>query len=150
MTRRHPPTLGDALAAAGRSATPRKRPVARPGRRRTRKGGKGDLSDRLAGVLALAGIPYAREQRFHHARKWRFDFVVGRSVLKVAVECDGGIWSGGRHNRGKGYQDDCQKLNEATAMGWVVLRVTAGQIRDGSALAWIERTLTARGGGREG
>jgi very-short-patch-repair endonuclease len=58
------------------------------------------------------------EHRFAPPRKWRFD----RAWLdqRVAVELDGGQWmpGGGRHNR----DSDREKLNEAAARGWRVLR----------------------------
>lgn len=42
----------------------------------------------------------------------------------MAVEIDGGVWTGGRHVRGAGFVRDCDKLNEAAALGWRVLRFT--------------------------
>lgn len=49
---------------------------------------------------------------------------------RVAVECDGGTYSGGRHTRGDGYRRDAEKLNAAAALGWRVFRVTADMLRD--------------------
>ncbi len=46
----------------------------------------------------------------------------------VAVEIEGGIWTGGRHTRGKGYQGDMEKYNAAQLYGWKVLRYTPDQI----------------------
>jgi very-short-patch-repair endonuclease len=62
------------------------------------------------------------EFRFHPKRRWRFDFAW--PAEKIAVECEGGTWSGGRHTRGKGYEGDCEKYNEAVILGWRVLRFT--------------------------
>jgi hypothetical protein len=42
----------------------------------------------------------------------------------VAVEFEGGIWSNGRHIRGKGYARDVEKYNLAVLEGWRVLRYT--------------------------
>jgi len=83
------------------------------------------------------------EHRFHPVRKWRFD----RAWIpyKVAVEVEGGTFSGGRHVRGLGFQKDCTKYNEAALLGWIVLRVTARHIEDGRALVWLRRALTERG-----
>lgn len=44
---------------------------------------------------------WVREHRFHPARRWRFDFAWPE--LLFAVEVEGGIWTGGRHNRGSGF-----------------------------------------------
>jgi very-short-patch-repair endonuclease len=62
------------------------------------------------------------EYRFHPKRLWRFDFAY--PDLKIAVEFEGAIWSNGRHNRGSGFIKDCEKYNEATLMGWKILRYT--------------------------
>ena len=59
-------------------------------------------------------------------RKWRFDFA--DLVSKVAVELQGGIWSGGRHGRGYGIVGDYEKLNEAQFCGWDVIQLSAKQI----------------------
>jgi very-short-patch-repair endonuclease len=58
-----------------------------------------------------------REFYFH---RWRFDFAWPK--LKVAVEIDGGTFTGGNHVRGVGYQRDCKKNNKAQLEGWVVMR----------------------------
>lgn len=42
----------------------------------------------------------------------------------IAIELEGGIWSGGRHTRGKGFEGDCDKYNEAALAGWTVFRLT--------------------------
>lgn len=61
-------------------------------------------------------------------RRWRFDFAWPDRML--AVEIDGGAFSGGRHTRGTGFVEDCRKLNAATLMGWRVLRFTSGDLDD--------------------
>src|SRR5688572_23096660 len=80
-----------------------------------------------------------REVRFHPTRRWRFD--IAWPEKKVAVEVDGGSWIGGRHTTGSGFEKDCEKLSEAAALGWRVLRVTPRQIESGQALGWLERAL---------
>lgn len=96
---------------------------------------------KLEALLALhiraAGLPEpVREHRFAPDRRWRFDF--SWPDCKLAVEVEGGIWVNGRHSRGKGMQDDMVKYNRATVLGWRVLRVSAGMIESGDALAAIE------------
>ena len=75
-----------------------------------------------------------REHRFDAVRGWRFDFAF--PATKWALEVEGGTWSGGRHTRGKGYEEDCSKYAAATLAGWRVLRATSGQVKDGTALRW--------------
>jgi very-short-patch-repair endonuclease len=62
------------------------------------------------------------EVLFAPPRKYRFDFAHMASL--TAIELEGGVWSGGRHTRPKGFEDDCQKYNLATCEGWAVLRYT--------------------------
>lgn len=83
-----------------------------------------------------------REHRFHPVRRWRFDFAwVGP---KLAVEVQGGIWSGGAHGRGVGITRDMEKLNEAQILGWSVLFVSSEMIKDGRALEWVKTMLEKR------
>jgi len=89
-------------------------------------------------VRALELPLIRREYRFAPPRRWRFDFAF---VGQVAVEIQGGTWSGGRHVRGKGYEADCEKRNEATLLGWRVLYFTPRMVADGTAIATLERAL---------
>ena len=73
-----------------------------------------------------------REHRFHAVRRFRFDFAW--LPQKVAVELEGGTFSGGRHTRGIGFETDCIKYNLATADGWRVFRFTTQMLeRDPAA-----------------
>ena len=63
------------------------------------------------------------QHRFHKVRRWRFDFAWPDEM--VAVEIEGGTFSGGRHSRGMGHHRDCEKYNTATVAGWKVLRFTS-------------------------
>lgn len=96
-----------------------------------------DYAETLLIQLQLAGLPEPqREFMFHRKRKWRFD--LAWPDLLIAVEIEGGIWSGGRHVRGEGYEKDCEKYNEAQLAGWMVLRFTPGMIKRGKAGGVIE------------
>jgi hypothetical protein len=98
------------------------------------------LEDALALQIRATGLPEpAREFWFWAGRKFRFDFAW--KPLMLAVECEGGTWTGGRHTRGKGFENDCIKYNEAALLGWRVLRFPASMIHDGRALATIERAM---------
>ena len=79
------------------------------------------------------------EHRFHPTRRWRFDFAWPEQ--RIAVEVDGAVFTGGRHTRGAGYEKDLEKLSEALCLGWRVLRVSTGMVRDGRALGYIEKLL---------
>ena len=86
------------------------------------------------------GLPQPEtEVRFAPPRRWRFD--LAWTDQKLAAEVDGGIWKGGRHTRGKGFEADCEKLNEACLRGWRVLRFSVGQVRSGAAIKTLERAF---------
>lgn len=73
-------------------------------------------------VTTAPGFQPVRELVFNPPRKWRFDFAWPEKL--IAVEIDGGTWSGGRHSRGTGFARDCEKLNAAALNGWRVFRFT--------------------------
>jgi hypothetical protein len=81
------------------------------------------------------------EHRFHPVRQWRFDLAWPDRL--VAVEVDGGVFSGGRHVRGVGRVKDMEKLNHATALGWRVYVVTPGQLRNGTLWQWLNHEFGA-------
>lgn len=88
----------------------------------------------------LAGWPApVAEYRFHLERRWRFDWAF--PALLLAIEVEGGAWTGGRHTRGGGFEKDLEKYAEALTLGWRILRVSPSWIRDGRALGYIERIL---------
>ena len=89
--------------------------------------------------LRADGIGFTTEYKFHPLRKWRFDFALAKGI---AVEVDGGIWSLGRHVRGKGFEGDCEKVNEAALLGWRVLRFSTGMVKNGTAIDTIRRALS--------
>ena len=81
-------------------------------------------------------IEFVQEFQFHTSRKWRADFHIKNT--KLLIEVEGGIWSGGRHTRGKGYIGDMEKYNAATMMGYQVLRFSTEQVTSGFAINQIE------------
>lgn len=94
----------------------------------------------LAFHIKAMGIPEpVREYKFHLDRRWRFDFSWPEHL--VACEVEGGVWTNGRHVRGRGYTDDCEKYSAAAVLGWRVIRVTPEHIRSGKAVQWILQAL---------
>jgi len=101
------------------------------------------LESRMAAQICSARLTGAEpEFRFHPVRRWRFDFAFPASM--VALECEGGTFSGGRHTRGAGYEADAEKYSEAAVLGWIVIRATGNMIADGRALDLLRRALAAR------
>lgn len=101
------------------------------------------IEDTLAFHFRCANLVPEREYRFHPERKWRFDFAF--PDVKVAVECEGGVFVKGAHTRGVHFLSDCEKYNAAIELGWAVLRYAASHVRDGAALSQVQRVLEQRG-----
>lgn len=87
-------------------------------------------------LRAMNATAPVEEHQFAPPRKWAFDFAWPE--LFLAVEIEGGTHSRGRHVRPQGFQNDCEKYNEATRLGWRVLRYTAKDVKSGTA---IDQTL---------
>lgn len=93
----------------------------------------------LATALRALNIEFDQEFKFHPSRMWRADFhLKGKKIL---VEVEGGIWSNGRHTRGKGYLGDLEKYNEATMMGYQVIRFSTEQVKSGKAIEQIFKLI---------
>lgn len=82
---------------------------------------------------------WVKEHRFHSVRRWCFDYAWPE--YRVALEVEGGIWTKGRHTRGKGFANDIEKYDEAVILGWRVLRITRDNFNKGRAGQLIERAL---------
>ena len=110
--------------------------------KQSRAGGSGP-EKRMAATLKIAGVQgWQREFAFHPVRAWRFDFAWPDAL--VALEIEGGVFSGGRHARGAGIREDMRKYNEAQLLGWIVIRVLPEWIKKGQALLLVERALALR------
>jgi very-short-patch-repair endonuclease len=94
------------------------------------------LEDLVEKQLKEAQFPtWEREYRFHPVRKWRFDFAWPDKL--IALEVDGGVFSGGRHVRGEGFVKDCEKQNVAMGLGWRILKAVTKHIKSGHVLTWL-------------
>ena len=90
----------------------------------------------------IKGVEVKKEYVFHPVRKWRFDYAFPDYM--VAVEVDGGVWTGGRHINPAGYINDMEKLNTAASMGWLVLRITTDDRFASKTIKLIKTTLKLR------
>jgi len=89
----------------------------------------------LLGIhLAELKFFVSAEYQFFPERNWRFDWA--NKDLKIAFECNGGMWSGG-HRRGKATEEENDKINAAQAQGWKVFQFTNEQILDGRVKAFF-------------
>lgn len=99
------------------------------------------IEDTFAFQLTASGIEFVREWRAIKDRRFRFDFwFVGHSLL---AEIQGGTWMEGKtgHSSGTGIRRDCEKNNLAVEFGYKVLHFTTDMVRDGEALATVERMI---------
>ena len=116
-------------------------PIKKGKKRRVVKGqrvqSEGEVT--LARDLRALKIGFEQEYKFHPERNWRADFLI--TGTKILIEVEGGIWSGGRHTRGKGFIADMEKYNAAAVMGFKVLRFDTQQVKSGLAIKQIEGLL---------
>ena len=98
------------------------------------------LRDAMLVQIRGTGIPMPiSEYQFASPRLWRFD--LAWLTDRVALELHGGVYTDGRHTRGRGFTADREKINEAQLLGWTVLEVTPAHIKSGQALEWLARAL---------
>lgn len=81
-----------------------------------------------------------KEHRFYQPRKWRFDYALPR--YKIAVEVEGGVWTGGRHIRPQGFLGDIEKYNTATLLGWRVFRTTPDNLLTGKTILLLKNAIS--------
>jgi len=113
----------------------------------------------VAAFFKSHGIPNAKlEYVFASPRKWRFDYcwkgctccgvfkydICGPGCLenaKVALEVEGGVWTGGRHVSGAGFVKDMEKYNEAACDGWRIIRCQPRELLTKATADLIKRAL---------
>ena len=102
-----------------------------------------DAEDLLAWQIKAAGLPEpVRQYYYARPRRFRADFAwLLPPPFSLLVEVQGGIYSRRAHGSISGVLADIDRLNSATLAGWRLLRVTPDMVKDGRALALIERAL---------
>lgn len=101
-----------------------------------------EAEEMLALQFRALRIEVEREYRFHNTRRWRFDFALPGP--KLAIEIEGGLYNGGRHTRGKGYEQDLEKYQAAMLDGWTVYRCSPGMVKTGDAVRTVQKLLEMR------
>lgn len=101
------------------------------------------------------GIPAPLyEYQFTAPRRWRFDLAwpvvdCGKDLqgcdtvflLKLALEVQGGVFSGGAHVRGGWLRKEHEKRNHAAAMGWRILYVFPEDLLTVSTVLFIKQAF---------
>ena len=103
------------------------------------------MSEQLfAAFCRSEGLPTPEaEYRFHPTRKWRFDYAWPEHF--VALEVEGGIWTGGRHTSGSGFLRDMEKYNAAACAGWLVLRCQPSGLMTTDTLSIVRSAILIQG-----
>ena len=98
-----------------------------------------ELEEELAFQLKAIGLSgFTRQYKFHPDRKWLLDFY--REGWGIEVQGGGWVEGGGGHNRNALVMArDFEKFNACSELGLKLLLYTGEQIKDGSAIAQIER-----------
>jgi len=106
-------------------------------------GAGSQLEDIFLGQVEGAGLPSPVRQSSEpwegSGRRFIADFFWPREGL--VVEIDGGVWNGGRHTRGAGFESDCEKQAIAVANGYRYLRFAGKHVKDGSAIDFVSLVL---------
>jgi len=111
-----------------------------------KKAKTGELEATMLSQIAAARLlPCSPQYVFHPTRKWRFDFAW--PDIRFALEVNGAIYVGGAHSRGKGQENDMEKIAEAAILGWTTICVSSNQIKSGEALRWVEAIVQQRRAG---
>lgn len=104
-----------------------------------------DLSVEFRLLCKQSGLPMpVTEHVFHPTRKWRMDFAWLDE--KVYLECDGAIWTMGRHTRGSGWFRDTEKINSAAALGWRLMRASPATLCTAETIDLLRQALTTKQG----
>lgn len=82
----------------------------------------GILEDPFAQYLTFKNIKYIRQFNPIKDKRFKCDFYLPK--YNIIIEIEGGIFIYGRHNRGKGYSEDCKKYNLIMLEGYKVIRFT--------------------------
>jgi hypothetical protein len=113
---------------------------------------KSGQKDMFMMLLEKEGLDVWPEFFFSTERLYRFDYAIpvlnstNSTMLKIAIECDGGTWSKGKsgHSSGTGLERDRNKNNLALANGWVIIRRTPDQMCTSETIELIKNVIKQR------
>lgn len=106
----------------------------------------------IRAYCASRGYPLPEpEWQFARPRRWRFDLAF--VAQKVALELEGGLFGRGRpcalcgrrrvagHSSVERTKTDMDKYNQASILGWRVLRATPEQVESGAVFGLLDEVF---------
>jgi len=94
-------------------------------------------------ICQQSGLPKpVAEHCWHPTRKFRADYAWPE--LRIILEVEGGVWSGGKHGRGSGIVKDIEKQNEAAALGWLYLRCQPKELLSVRTMEYVRQAIATR------
>ena len=81
------------------------------------------------------------EHMFHPTRKWRLDFAWPDAMVSVEMQGMAGKSGKSGHTTWKGYANDCDKINAAQELGWIVLQYTREHTSNRDARHMINQVM---------
>ena len=100
------------------------------------------IEDTFAFQLTANGIPFLREYKAIHGRKFRWDFYIPYfEDPGFLIEIQGGIWHKGGHTSGLGVTRDCTKHNLAVLNGFRCLMFTSAMVQSGEAVNLVKEII---------
>jgi very-short-patch-repair endonuclease len=88
------------------------------------------------------GVTLEKEYKFVPRRRFRADYAIRE--WRILIEVEGGVWTRGRHFRGKGAVQDMAKYNLATVHGYQLLRFTPSQFKETQGIEWLNMWYNQR------
>lgn len=100
------------------------------------------LPDIFQQACVASSLPQpVAEFQFHPDRKWRIDYYFQHDTRRVALEVEGGVYTGGRHTRSAGFLGDIEKYNALSVAGIFLVRVTPGELLRAATFNTIKAVL---------
>ena len=84
------------------------------------------------------------EFKFHPERRWKIDYYIEHKGKRVALEVEGGIYTGGRHINPTGFLKDMEKYNAMAVMGIYLYRCTPNELHYINGVVKVDNEFAAK------
>lgn len=93
-------------------------------------------------VELFPSVDLHTEFKFHPKRRYRIDFAHIES--RTGIEVNGSTWRKGGHSSGSGIQRDYEKQRLAALQGWLIVPLSASDVRDERVLREVKAIIDLR------